>query len=283
MRALVFSIDDNYVMPFKVLWRSLIDTKSIPLNTKVYILHEDALSGRSIECLTQFFEGGPAQVEFRDASSSVPNHLPISHHFSKATYYRLYISSILSVEFSSALYLDSDAVVARSMAPLFEVDLSAPIAACDHFSPGDGFRIWGEVGGSYFQAGVLLIDLDYWRKHHCEKMFEQILQEQRDRIQWWDQDVLNIAFKDQWQRLPIRYNLCSRARRCLGDEFIQEKGCYIHYDGGAKPWLRPSDSLASQVWHQAYAAVFGTAMERSQLKWPLAKRIRKRFSSLMKH
>lgn len=105
MRGLVFSIDDAYVMPFKVLWHTLIKTDSIPSKTPIFILHADTLSTESIDDLKLFSERYGRSVSFLNAERFVPNDLPLSHHISKATYYRLYISSILPSNLFSARYV----------------------------------------------------------------------------------------------------------------------------------------------------------------------------------
>ena len=80
MRGLVFSIDDAYVMPFKVLWHSLMKTESVPADTPVFILHEDTLTPPSIEDLTAFISRKGFDVVFINASSRVPDDLPIAEN-----------------------------------------------------------------------------------------------------------------------------------------------------------------------------------------------------------
>ena len=68
MRGLVFSIDDAYVVPFKVLWHSLIKTDSIPRETPIFILHESSLSKKSIQDLTILIGREAFDCLFVDAS-----------------------------------------------------------------------------------------------------------------------------------------------------------------------------------------------------------------------
>ena len=275
MRGLVFSIDDAYVVPFKVLWRSLIRSNSIPKATRVFILHEDTLTERSVKEITRCISKDGFAASFVDATYKVPDDLPISKndHVSKATFYRLFVASILPREISSAVYLDSDAIVIRSIRILFEMELTKPIAAVDHLSPEDGLRLWGDISGNYFQAGVLIIDLAAWRSFGYESVFANILSNNRSMIKWWDQCILNLAFKDNWQRLPVWFNVCAAVRNVIDAEIIESKGCYIHFDGSNKPWKTLSETPQSLRWYCAYEDTFGAPFDFTSIKQGLRKTI----------
>lgn len=273
MKALVFSIDDAYVMPFKVLWHSLVKTESIPEEVPVFILHAETLSVNSIQNLTEFLEKYGRAVTFKDARPFVPDDVPLSHHISKATYYRLFISSILPEYVTTAVYLDSDAVVLRSIRELFELKLTEPIAAADHMAPSIAFRLWGGLVGEYFQAGVILVDIQKWRANKLEDEFKKILIEQRERIQWWDQDVLNIAFQNNWQRLPIWFNLSGRARAEIPSEMVDKYGCFFHLDGGNKPWKYYSGGWLATQWYALYFETFGERFDLKKIQRPIWRRL----------
>ena len=272
MRALVFSIDDAYVMPFKVLWHSLMKTESVPDHVPVFILHTETLSPVSIKSVADFLRQHGRTATFKDASSFVPDDVPISHHFSKANYYRLYVSSILTEDVTSVVYLDSDAVVCRSIRDLFDLNMTHPIAAADHMTPREGFRLWGEMVGNYFQSGVLLIDLKIWRRNHFEEVYNRILSEQRSRILWVDQDVLNIAFENNWQRLPIWYNLSRQARSEIPKAAAIENGCFLHLDGSGKPWKIHSKDWVVDAWYALYFETFGEEFDKKSIQRPLWQR-----------
>ena len=269
MRALVFSIDDAYVMPFQVLWYSLMKTESVPNDVPIFMLHAETLSQDSIKNVTNFLGRFGRTAIFKDARSFVPDDVPISGHISKATYYRLFLASILPNEISSVVYLDSDAVVIRPIRQLFDMQLTKPIAAADHMTPQIAFRMWGDLCGNYFQAGVLLADLSRWRENHTEEMFRKILIEERDRIVWWDQDVLNIAFENDWQRLPIWFNLSRFARFQIPEAAAFENGCFLHLEGGEKPWKIYSKDWADQIWYELYFETYGEKFNKKKIQRPI--------------
>lgn len=282
MRALVFSIDDAYVMPFKVLWHSLMKTESVPSELPIFILHAETLSTDSIQNVTDFLKRDGRTAKFKDARPLVPDDIPISHHISKATYYRLFVASILPEEITSVVYLDSDAVVMRSMRELFELPLTGSIAAADHMSPGNAFRLWGGLVGNYFQAGVMLADLNQWRENQLEEIFKRILAKESDRILWWDQDVLNIAFENEWQRLPIWYNLSRQARLVIPEAAARENGCFLHLDGSGKPWKVHSKDWVADAWYALYLETFGTEFDKKSIQRPFWKRYRSASKRIVK-
>jgi len=267
MRALVFSIDDAYVMPFKVLWHSLMTTASVPDQIPIFILHEATLSPASITDLTDFFRKYERSADFLDASAYVPDNLPLADgdHVSKATFYRLFIASILPSRVSSVVYLDSDAVVIRSVRELFEVELDLPVAACNHFRAVDEFRLCGPLGGSYFQGGVLVIDLDAWREQILEESFKEIMAAERERIRWWDQDVLNIAFSGKWQRIPVWYNVSRDALQAMPVDCALENARFLHFDGSRKPWRTVNQHPLDYIWYDAYCEAFGSDFDKRRL------------------
>jgi len=272
MRGLVFSIDDAYVMPFKVLWNSLIKTDSIPSNTPIFMLHEGTLSAKSIENLKLFTEKYGRSISFLNAQRFVPNDLPLSRHISRASYYRLFISSILPSNISSVVYLDVDAVAVNSLRHLFELKMNLPLAAIDQMSPQDAFRLFGEMSGNYFQSGVLVIDLDIWRMEGIEQKFTKILCEERNRILWWDQDILNIAFEGRWQRLPLWFNVCNNVRKAVDVKIIESNVRFIHLDGSGKPWKFYSSEIQAKHWYLAYEDCFGKPFDRKLVTKPLFER-----------
>jgi lipopolysaccharide biosynthesis glycosyltransferase len=268
--ACVFCIDDAYLMPFQVFFHSLDATGSIPANTSLFILHTATLSSESIDLLHAFLGTYGRSASFVDATSLIPEELPIcpGDHVSPATFYRLFIAEILPAEIEQAIYLDADMLALRSIANIFDEPVKELVAAADHCRPADEIRLWGERGGTYFQAGVLVIPLQTWRELGILDRFLHVMANEQERIQWWDQDVLNIALQDRWQRLPIWCNVCEAVHRNLDQRLIEENGAVIHFSGSAKPWNCLNSSPFTEHWDQVYFDLFGEPFNRTQFLPP---------------
>lgn len=254
MKALVFAIDDAYIVPLKVFWHSLYQTNSIPNDVAIFILHESSLSMASQNDLIEFFKIYNAAPCFIDLADKLPDYLPIgaSAHVSRATYYRLFCTSILPSEIDYAVYLDVDMLAMGSIRGLFSLDLTDfPIAAVDHFSPRDELRLWGPVGGSYFNAGVIVINLAWWRTNNIQKVFLEILSNHSSRLSNWDQCVLNIAFANRWLRLPIWYNMNHITRQLITKHWVLFETKIFHYTSRRKPWNCEAPDEAELLWHRA--------------------------------
>lgn len=277
--ACVFSLDDAYVMPFKVFFHSLQCTESIPEEIPIYILHTKALSNKSISSLHAFFSQYARSATFLDASDLIPNELPIPKNtiYSPATFYRLFIANILPLEIHKVVYLDADMIALRSISELFRLNFDEPVCAVDHLSPFQSLRLWGEKAGPYFQAGVLLISLTQWRDLDVSKEFLAIISSEWDRLKCVDQDVLNIMFRNRWCPLPIWYNIEEGALRALPVSTINDNVRIIHFSGVLKPWNSYNPSPFTDYWDQSYAAVFGQSFNRKQLKptIPLRSRLKR--------
>jgi lipopolysaccharide biosynthesis glycosyltransferase len=268
--ACVFCIDDAYVMPFQVLFHSLEATGSIPANTSLFILHTAELSSVSIAMLQSYLSGYGRSASFLDATDLIPADLPIrpGDHVSAATFYRLFIAEILPPDIDQAVYLDADMLALRSIAPLFNEPVQGLVAAVDHCSPYNEVRLWGERGGTYFQAGVLVIPLQTWREQGILDRFIHVMANEQERIQWWDQDVLNIALRDSWQRLPIWCNVCEAVHRALPLPLIEAQAALIHYSGSSKPWNAYSPSPFTAQWDLGHEAAFRQPFNREALHPP---------------
>ena len=269
--ACVFCIDDAYVMPFQVFFHSLEATDSIPTSASLFILHTTALSSTSIGMLEAFLGRYGRSASFVDATALIPADLPIrpGDHVSPATFYRLFIAEILPAEIEQAVYLDADMLALRSIAYLFEQPVQGLVAAADHCSPGNEILLWGECGGTYFQAGLLVIPLQIWREQGILQRFLEVMADERDRIQWWDQDVLNIALRDRWQRLPVWFNVCEAVNSALPLPLVEEHAALIHYSGSSKPWNTLNPSPFTSHWDDGYLSAFGEPFARESLLPPL--------------
>lgn len=288
--ACVFSIDDAYVMPFQVFFHSLEATSSIPAGTPIFILHTASLSGQSIQELQAFLSRYGRNATFLDASHLIPADLPIrpGDHVSPATFYRLFIAEILPSEIDQAVYLDVDMLALCSIASLFEEPVNGLIAAADHCSPSQGIRLWGDRGGPYFQAGVLVIPLPSWRAHGVQHQLLRVMATEHQRIQWWDQDVLNITLADRWQRLPIWCNVCESIHQAFPASLIESHAALIHYSGWSKPWSAYESGPFFAHWYKGYEAVFHQPFDVEALRLPppplrsrLKAAVRTRFAGLI--
>ena len=124
-----------------------------------------------------------------------------------STYGRLLIANIFT-EVDKLLYLDADIIVEKSLSELFSIHLNGKLfgACTDKDSIVQATRL-NIFHGSYFNAGVLLIDCIQWRKNNIINKIIDFLKNYKNELSWPDQDLLNIMFSHKSvYLLDKRYN-----------------------------------------------------------------------------
>ncbi|KAA8710303.1 glycosyltransferase family 8 protein [Helicobacter canis] len=128
---------------------------------------------------------------------------------SHITYLRLLLDSILPQSVSKCIYLDCDVLVRSDIAGLFSYDLhGALLGAVRDLAFNDASSACRNHLGFYFNAGVLLLDMEKWRESKAgERLFA--LLEARPQITqgFHDQNLLNECFCDEVCELPLGWNV----------------------------------------------------------------------------
>lgn len=174
----------------------------------------------------------------------------LNEKITRTAYFRLFVAEMLPSTIDKVLYLDGDVIVRHSLKELWDMDLpNFALAAVPDMREGSTDRYEG-LGYSnsqgYFNSGVLLINLAYWRQHQATKQFEEFIQKRYETIRFHDQDVLNYIFREQKTRLPIKYNLqdgflCKTPEydeSRYGEEVIaaRKDPVIVHFTWNSKPW-----------------------------------------------
>ncbi len=201
-------------------------------------------------------------------------------HFSKETYYRLVLQDLIP-DIDKILYLDSDIIVKSDVAELFDSDIDGKLvgASPDPDTAGlyNGYMprkkeymdtvLKLKDPYSYFQAGVLLMNLAEFRKRYTTK---QILDYSTSaEFQLLDQDILNHLCEGNIKYIDMAWNymvdfagirrlqIISRAPQHLIDMYdaAGKDPKIIHYAGPEKPWHYPEMDRAQDFWEVARQTV----------------------------
>ena len=172
--------------------------------------------------------------------------VPVYGHVTRAGYYRLLLGDVLPPDVSRVLYLDSDILIAGSIAELWNRDLGGNIVAAVADEVGAPPKLKLPAGETYFNSGVMVIDLEQWRRERVGEAALAFARDEPHRITWWDQCALNFVLRGRWLRLDRKWNLQTLAlgrftqydvvstaegRQRLADAVV------IHFTTNAKPWL----------------------------------------------
>ncbi|MEA2627199.1 MAG: hypothetical protein QOD06_3244 [Candidatus Binatota bacterium] len=208
--------DDRFAMPLAVMARSAAENLDPGRRLHLFVL-DGGIREKSRRRLLASWAGQRLDVEWVALDRSRLAEMKVTGHVAVATYFRLLLPELLPASLSRVLYLDADVVVESDLGPLWDTDLRelALAAAQDlivgHVSAPNGLRNWRELGlgegAKYFNAGVLLLDLDRWRSERLGERVLDYLRRHRDVVRWWDQDGLNAVLAGRWLELDPRWNL----------------------------------------------------------------------------
>ena len=257
---IVCATDDNYIQHCCVMLVSLLCNNK---DVNVYILTE-GLKPENQSIIRDEVEHYRGIVHFCIVDGSKLTGLPLSrredlNHISMATYYRLLIAKLLPEEVEKIIYLDCDIVINGSLEELWNTNLEG-LAAAAILQIGYGFeaeRLGYPIEYGYFNAGVNMLNLRYFRENNLTERFFKYLEEHGHELVYNDQDVMNAVLYDkcihvmpQWNMTPSCYDLGlnKRGEKRNGVviyDYKAEKNNIkrfgnnpniVHYASKVKPW-----------------------------------------------
>ena len=210
---IVVCTDHNYIMPCGVLLYSLCKNNT-ENNITFNIVIDNSVTDDDKRKLTQS-KGKCNNIElvYHTIDGSLFDNFPNlgkDIYVSKATYYRLYLTEILPQSVNKILYLDCDMIVRKDIAKLWNTDIES-VAVAAVFDGMDGKielynRLDYPMEKGYFNAGMLLINLKYWRDNNIHQKCLDYIKNNHERIVSHDQDVLNYVLQDTKKELDLSYN-----------------------------------------------------------------------------
>lgn len=177
------------------------------------------------------------------------------------TWYRVLLPQVLSNDTHRVLYLDADTIVAGNIKELFAIDMNdKAIAGCidpESFNSETFERCCYDPSKKYICAGVMLMNLDYWREHNLTDEIISYGHKNNDRIKFPDQDTINYLCRDHKIILPLQYGIIDvffqkpqYYRKPFVDELITAINSprIIHYAGQA-PWkIEIANHIMQKEW-----------------------------------
>jgi lipopolysaccharide biosynthesis glycosyltransferase len=197
-------------------------------------------------------------------------------HISEATYYRLHIDKYLDKDIDFVTYLDSDIICYQNPIPLLKEEIKNlrnsefTISACIEKDVVDSQTRLSKSSNRYFNAGVLLINFRNWKNNNIGKELLEQLKNETRILEFWDQDLLNIYFDDNFLELNnfLNYKLTLRDHQKIKNEelvkSISPQMIFIHYSGKFKPWSLKGIINKKCVFYQdVYRNLFSTPFHLS--------------------
>ena len=169
--GIVYATDDNYVKHVAVSLVSLYENaKSYELPV-VYIIGNH-LSKTNINKLDNVANKYGGRVEYLKADEAIEK-LPKdvnTANLTVSTYIRLFLAEIIPNNIKKILYLDCDTYICCNILDLLNVDFDGKIIAGieDTMYPHMKTKIGLHESDRYINAGILLINLEEWRRQNVQ-------------------------------------------------------------------------------------------------------------------
>ena len=253
-----FAVDDGYIPFLAVSLQSLIDNSSDENKYAIKILYTNVSEENILKI--KKYEKENVSIEFVDLNNQlkeIQDKLYTRNYFSNTTYFRLFIPELYP-QYDKAVYLDSDTAILTDVANLYNEEIGDNLVAGVPDGAVQTIEIFQEyvekvVGvvdyNNYFNAGILVMNLEELRKYKFQEKFLYLLGKVRFEVAQ-DQDYLNRLCKGRVKLLDFSWNKMP----VMGKDDKETK--IVHYNLGCKPWYFDDVPYQEYFWKYAEKTEF---------------------------
>lgn len=272
--TIVFASNETGVLPLSLSIWSLLKKAADSSTYDIYVL-SDGICNESQNRLQRIVNdiSSRHKLSFVDVTPVLDEQIEEKYSFylPRSAWSRIFIPDLIP-HASRALYVDIDILVCDDCSPLFTMDMQGAAigvvyeaASSESSSFNKDFDIPVSYPG-YFNSGVLLMDLDVFRRDNLSARVMMFAAKYSDKLNAKDQDALNAALYDRAIRLHPRWNwhdwytrlsLKANPKKALWRAHepreVVEASLYpaiIHFIGAKKPW-RYNNRLMQKRYEEA--------------------------------
>ena len=262
MLNFIYCLDKNYNFQALTSINSLLEAVSEKI--KIFIIHDEP----ETMDLSMLKNSNMAEIyKYKIDTKNIDFPNLKGSHVSKATYFRMFISKFLPTDLDFIIYMDSDIICLNNPLPSIKKTVqklkssSFTVAARTEFDlensiNGDNERFdkLDLKGDKYFNAGVLVLDYQFWINEQIEKKLFKILNKYYEKIKFWDQDVLNKFYDGKYYELDnnLNYEFAIFNKDKFNEDYINNNVKFLHFNGKGKPWDSKNIFFDSSLFYQSY-------------------------------
>jgi lipopolysaccharide biosynthesis glycosyltransferase len=294
--VLVLGADEHFAMPLAVTLYSTLYHLSPDRDIDIHVMDaglKEASRVRLEDLVQRTHDRAvlhwiyPDLTKFEEVSVELKSryNVEFKSRYNRSLFTRFLIPEVLP-DVGRALYIDSDVLVEANIEELWAEPLNGtPLAAVRERTvscPVAGIGEWENLGldpdEAYFNAGVLLMDLDQWRREGIHTDAIEYLADPNHRIiSAGNQEPLNAVLCGRWKHLDPRWN----ALWWFSPKEVLEEACLSHF-AGSHPWWpncrHPAQTeffryLWASGWHTSTAFFALLAKLRFQRAYDALKRV----------
>lgn len=254
-----FATDDKYAPFLAVTFKSILDNASKDFSYKFYVLTTNLSS--NYEKRIKEFESEDVKIEFvflKETIEKIKAKFHLRDYYSIETYYRFFIANMFP-QYDKVLYCDCDVIVLGDIAELYNHNIDNYLVGACPEEVMTEVKIFGDYVEQaldvdcekYFNAGVMLMNLDGFRKENIEEKFFDMLQKYTFRVTQ-DEDYLNVLCKGKVKLFHLGWNKTA----FKNDKFNDKDLKLIHYKIHWKPWHYDGVLYENHFWDYAKQTSF---------------------------
>ena len=222
--ALLFALNDTFVLSMKVFLISLLDSNPNFIRD-IILLSDGNLSEKSFAELKEIY---PNIRRILAKKEDYVNCLPTVEKWGYNLYYRFDVFEMGELGYDRIIIMDSDMVVLKNIDDLFTC--TNDFAACQkhlgipEIAPNDP----NEYKKKRFNCGLMSISSKLMNPLYKEKLIRLATEKS-----WTsDQPVFNVCFERKVFYLPQKYNVVTS----IATKENLEAACIVQYHGFVQPW-----------------------------------------------
>ena len=273
---IVFCINNNWTMQCGVTIKSILEFNKNPIT--FHILSKNISDENKQKLVNIVKLDSNKFIKFYNISSDYDDKFILrpGDRVSIETYFRFFIPVLLEDKIKKVLYLDADIICTNKLDSLFNTDITnyaAGMILDARYCEITKFnRLNYEMKYGYFNAGVMLINLDYWRINDISKKLITYVNDNKELCFSHEQDAINAILHDKILRLSpafniqtilLQYYFFKDLRTCpqnIQYEFKYEKKIWpeleealslpvlIHFTDFYKPWHKSCKVPFTELW-----------------------------------
>lgn len=236
------SLNSKYMRYTYVMLTSLFENRCVQEDIHIYLLQKD-LTDYDKEKLKNLVESYGGKLHLIQIDNDLfPKSCPVSDGWSLETYFRLALLDVLPQDVDKLLYLDVDIIINKSLSELYNTDFEGNmVCACPDTMqwvfPDSRNKIFEkqiEKGFTYFNAGVMLLNIKELRGKYGLKDYLNIAEKLEYRLEAPDQDLLNYI---HWNEIKFidsnKFNLFALLayNHGINYEDVKQEVMIVHYPG----------------------------------------------------
>ena len=245
MLNFLYCFDSNYNIQTIVSIYSLL--KSVSEKINIFIIHQS-------EETTEFLPKKILESEnlnninvYKFNKSDLKFYNLLDAHVTEATFYRLFLLKYIPENIKNIIYLDGDVYcisdpleqIKKEFQNLNSSGLEAGFSEETNRNDVNqtSFKRLKLTGNSYFNAGVMLMDVEKAKKNNFSKKVLDILSQIKEDAIFWDQDILNKYYDDKFLKITENLNYKVNYFEKNYTEILKQNNIsLVHYSGKFKPW-----------------------------------------------